>query len=225
MRSYSTLLAHLLGSHPEIGGYAERLTPYRSCLGLYALRLRLAFSRELGRRRYALDKVLHDRFSISRSVLLHRNVVPIILVRKPEPTLASIFGLGTLAGARPWYTDPEAVTRYYERRLAQLVEYGAWTRDRAIVVRSEDLVHDSQPVLTHIAEQLELGTPLSTTYRVFQHTGKPGYGDPSTRILAGRVIEPTPHRDLPAVISEAQRQRAQVAYAACIERLSQVFPT
>jgi hypothetical protein len=150
MRSYSTLLAHLLGSHPEITGYAERGISYRSSMKLYGLRLRMTLSRELGRARYVLDKVLHDRYRISKRVLVRHDVVPIILVRRPEPTLASIFGLGALTGARGWYTDAEAVTRYYERRLTRLAEYGSWTRDRAIVVRSEDLMGSTPRVLARL---------------------------------------------------------------------------
>jgi hypothetical protein len=220
MRSYSTLLAHLLGSHREITGYAERSISYRSTLRLYGLRLRLAWSRELGQARYVLDKVLHDGYAISRRVLQHRKVVPIILVRRPDPTLASIFGLGALAGAQPWYTDPEAVTRYYARRLTRLAEYGSWAADRAILVRSEDLLHESQLVLARLTETLDLQAPLSTSYRLFEHTGKPGYGDPSPRILAGRVIAPRRDRLLPVAISPAQRWRAQIAYTTCLSRLA-----
>ncbi len=219
MRSYSTLLAHLLGSHPEIGGYAESGTAYRSRLALYGLRWRLAFAQGFGRRRYVLDKVLHDSYSISERVLRQRSVVPIVLIRKPEPTLASIFELGALAGAMPWYIDPEAVTRYYVRRLARLKDYVGWARDRAIVVRSEQLVREPQRVLTRIASKLELHSPLSTTYQLFEHTGEPRYGDPSARILAGRVVPPKKDRDLPAAISESQCRRARLAYAACIARL------
>ena len=221
MRSYSTLLAHLLGSHPEISGYAERSISYRSSLRLYGLRLRMTFSRELGRARYVLDKILHDGYVVSHSVLRRRNVVPIILVRSPEPTVASIFGLGALAGAQPWYTDPEAVTGYYERRLARLAEYGAWARDRAILLRSEDFLRDTQLVLARLTEELGLGAPLSTTYRLFERTGQPGYGDPSPHILAGSVVAPKRDRLLPPSISHAQHRRAQLAYASCMSRLSQ----
>jgi hypothetical protein len=220
MRSYSTLLAHLLGSHPEISGYAERSISYRSPLRLYGLRLRLALSRKLEGARYVLDKILHDGYAISRSVLRQGNVVPIILVRRPEPTLASIFGLGALAGAHPWYTDPEAVTRYYARRLARLAEYGSWAPDRAILVRSEDMLQETQLVLTRLTQELDLDAPLSTTYRLFEHTGKPGYGDPSQRILAGQVIAAKRDRHLPGAISAAQRRRAQIAYATCLSRLA-----
>ena len=38
MRSYSTLLAHLLGSHPEIAGYAEMHTSYAQRRDLLRLR-------------------------------------------------------------------------------------------------------------------------------------------------------------------------------------------
>lgn len=224
MRSYSTLLAHLLGSHPEISGYAERKISYRSRLRLHRLRWRMALSGELARARYVLDKVLHDGYPVSRRVLERRNVVPVILLRRPEPTLASIFGLGALAGAQPWYTDAEAVTRYYERRLERLAEYGAWARDRAIVLRSEDLVRDPPRVLARLTEALGLNSPLSTAYRLFEHTGRPGYGDPSPRILSGRVVAPKQERRVPSAVSNAQRRRARLAYVSCITDLARNAP-
>jgi hypothetical protein len=86
-------------------------------------------------------------------------------------------------------------------------------------VRSEDLLHESQLVLPRLTEDLELEAPLSTSYRLFEHTGKPGYGDPSPRILAGRIL-PRRERQLPLAISPAQRWRAQIAYTTCLSRLA-----
>jgi hypothetical protein len=76
-------------------------------------------------------------------------------------------------------------------------------------------------VLARLTEGLELGTPLSTTYRLFERTGQPGYGDPSPHILAGSVVAPKPDRSLPRAVSHAQQRRAQLAYATCMSRLSQ----
>jgi hypothetical protein len=82
------------------------------------------------------------------------------------------------------------------------------------------LLHESQLVLARLTEELDLEAPLSTSYRLFEHTGKPGYGDPSPRILAGRVIAPRRDRLLPGAISAAQRWRAQIAYSTCLSRLA-----
>src|SRR4051812_40983666 len=62
MRSYSSLLAHVLGSSPEVDGYGETLLRYQLPLDLW--RLRRQVRRSTGqplRGTWLLDKVLHNR--------------------------------------------------------------------------------------------------------------------------------------------------------------------
>src|SRR5688572_25028043 len=59
MRSYSSLLAHILGSHPRIVGYAEMHQKYRTVLDLLELSRKVERTCDKGcAGRYVLDKIL-----------------------------------------------------------------------------------------------------------------------------------------------------------------------
>src|SRR5262245_8727111 len=61
MRSYSTLLAHILGSHDEISGSTEAFLTYRSAFHLFRLRA-LVCVRDNYKEgcTYILDKIIHN---------------------------------------------------------------------------------------------------------------------------------------------------------------------
>ena len=85
MRSYWALLCHILGSHPEIAGYAEMHLAYRH--GMDLLRLRSRVSPSLGAAlggRFVLDKVLHDDYLIAPSILGRKDVYSIVLVSQAD---------------------------------------------------------------------------------------------------------------------------------------------
>src|SRR5215210_2506560 len=78
MRSYSTLLGHLVGSHPQIAGYTEQHRSYGSfsdltglCYGVW----RVSDFEVKGD--YLFDKLLHDKHTISDEVLARPDVLPI----------------------------------------------------------------------------------------------------------------------------------------------------
>lgn len=84
MRSYSSLLCHILGSHPQIAGYAEMHQGSRGRLDL--LRLRARACRSLGGKldgEFVLDKVLHNEYSISDSIINQANSTAVISGQKP----------------------------------------------------------------------------------------------------------------------------------------------
>lgn len=59
---------------------------------------------------------------------------------------------------------------------------------------SELLLADPARVLEALHRFLDLHAPLSPDYQCFPHTGQRGHGDPSSRILSGRVLrEPLVH--------------------------------
>ena len=88
MRSRSTLLAHILGSNPEIGGYFELHKSYLNWLDLIILRLRVQLDNK--NIKFALDKILWNRLQISEKICLKENLKIIFLLRKPEDTIKSI---------------------------------------------------------------------------------------------------------------------------------------
>ena len=70
MRAYTSLLAHILGSHPEISGYFELHQDYRGDFDLLRMRVGVATGlRYRLRGRYVLDKVLHSRHRIGARIL------------------------------------------------------------------------------------------------------------------------------------------------------------
>jgi hypothetical protein len=219
MRSYSSLLCHLLGSHSEIDGYAEMHRSYRRRTDL--LRLKAHVFRSLEGEfsgRFVLDKLLHDRYTVSHSLLESRSVYPIILVRNPADSIRSILRMGRTMGSVAWYSDPPLVAEYYETRVSHLAEI-VQTLDRPwLFVRGEALVEDTRECLDSIASFLRLRSPLEESYSLFKNTGREGWGDYSDVILARRVVRNRPQEDEPdlpdALLADAAR-----AYEKCCRTL------
>ncbi len=105
MRSYSSLLCHILGSHPEIDGYCETHIKYRWYLDLVRLRRRVVkLTGEPLRGRYVLDKVLHD-YPLAASILRSPGARGIVLLRRPKATVRSIMNMGQRYSDVAWYRD------------------------------------------------------------------------------------------------------------------------
>jgi hypothetical protein len=191
MRSYSSLLSHILGSHPQIDGYCETHIKYRWHFDLLRLHRRV---RELTGEPlsgdYVLDKVLHE-YPLARGILDSPRTRGIVLVRRPKETLRSIIGMGleygSAAGRTAWHRDFELAARYYETRLAGLLRLTDVLRGRVAFVEAEALLSDTRSVLDRLGLFLELRSPLQSDYRRFAHTGEAGFGDPSRTIKTGRV--------------------------------------
>lgn len=191
MRSYSSLLGHVLGESPEISGYAESQLKYRRRSDLLRLRLRVACS--LGgwpRGRYLLDKQLHDHQQLPRRWQRLKAFRALVFVREPAATLASIRRLHGMVGQPAWYGDWDAVARYYCSRLATLASHGATLGARALVFRAEEIVARRRPLLERIAEHLELARAPCGVYMPRRWTGDGRHGDPSAAIRAGRIVTP-----------------------------------
>jgi hypothetical protein len=229
MRSFSSLLCHILGSHPEIAGYAEMHQSYDGRSDLHQLSRKVQDATEMPiEGRYVLDKMLHGDQYIAPAVLGRPDVKALFLVRSADATLKSILNLTHSFGAA--YINPEDAGHYYVTRLLELEHYSALLGRNALFVDAESLLGDTQAVLDGLSRWLELGEPLSASYRTFRFTGAKGYGDPSEHIKAGRVIADAEdrHRGYVRVpIPETIMEQAREAYRACREALTsrhQVLP-
>jgi len=121
MRSYSSVLSHILGSHAQIDGYCETHIKYRTGFDLWRLQRRVPkLTGEPLRGDYVLDKVLHD-YPIAPSILNSSRTRGIVLVRRPGASVRSIIEMGLTHSPVPWHRDFEQVARYYETRLAGLL--------------------------------------------------------------------------------------------------------
>ena len=219
MRSYSSLLCHILGSHPEIDGYCETHIKYRWYFDLLRLRRRVVqLTGEPLRGRYVLDKVLHD-YPLARSILRSESARAIVLLRKPKATVRSIMNMGLRYSDVPWYRDLDAVVRYYEARLAALVKLADQMDGRIILLEAEDLLSGTAGVLGRLAEFLELREPLNSSYRRFTHTGEAGYGDPSETISTGEIAAARP-AEAEILLPDPVVTRLDGVYRSCTAALS-----
>ena len=215
MRSYSSLLCHILGSHPQVDGYCETHVKYRTRFDLLRLRSRVVkLTGEPLRGRYVLDKVLHN-YPLASSILRSPNTLSIVLVRRPVPTVQSIVNMGLHYSDVAWYRDLDAVARYYEERVGALVQLAEELRGRVMFMEAETLLSRTGDVLQNIGRLLELSGPLQSDYKQFAHTGEGGFGDPSETITTGRVTNPAREPRTPVMLPAAMTARLEVAYAAC----------
>lgn len=216
MRSGSTLLMHLLGSHPEILGAGERNMTYEAPSDLRKLEV-VSF---LARRRlfrdydFVLDQINHGRFVPNPELLDEARLYKIFLVRRPEASLASMIQVfGKIYGQ-----SADDAVDYYRGRLAELQAAACHGSDRRrhLLVCYEDLLENTEVTLKRLEHFLELESPLRETYEIFDFTGK--RGDPSKRIQSGRIRRDLPPRqaDLdPEVLSSLQDLHRE-----CLETLS-----
>jgi hypothetical protein len=219
MRSYSSLLCHILGSHPQIAGYAEMHQSYRNRIDL--MRLRVRVFRSLGGvldGRFVLDKILHNEYSVSDSILNHPAVLAVFLVRRPAPSLTSIVEMGRRLPDVGWYSDRAAVTNYYESRLEELTRLAASVDRSFLFVRAEDIVHETVRAFQSLGSFLGLEQPLEESYSLFEHTGEPGWGDDSTVIREGVIVR---ERRADVIdFEDVLLSRATLAYHHCCRTLA-----
>ncbi|HTT31484.1 MAG TPA: hypothetical protein VMG37_23915 [Solirubrobacteraceae bacterium] len=223
MRSFSSLLCHILGSHPEIDGYAETHQSYLGRIDLHRLTRRVGqMIGEQPSGRYVMDKLLDDAQQIAANVLERPEVSVLFLLRNPADTIDSILSMARTHGHEGRFSDPEGVVGYYETRLKQLERYSAQCVGRAMFVEAETLLSSADAALGRLAAWLRLREPLSTQYRMFSLTGVSGYGDYSPNIMCGRLLTDADRERHPAHGIELPAEvvhRGEAAHASCREVL------
>jgi hypothetical protein len=225
MRSYSSVLSHVLGSHSQINGYCETHTKYRTYFDLWKLRRRVRkLTGEPLRGEYVLDKVLHD-YPLARSILRSSNTRAIVLVRRPRETVRSIIEMGITHSPIAWHRDFDLVARYYETRLAGLLRLSEALRGRVVFLEAEALITHTRPVLERLGVFLELQSPLEAEYRRFAHTGEPGFGDPSNAIAAGRIVATPRERRTAVSLPRPLTSRLQIAHDFWCAAIRQTCPS
>ncbi|HEY4369844.1 MAG TPA: hypothetical protein VGN07_21595 [Steroidobacteraceae bacterium] len=227
MRSFSTVLSHVLGSHTDICGYTETHLKYRKGSDLVRLRLRVASATgEWPRGRYLLDKLLHNFMLIPKDLRYSPRLRSLIFVRNPAATIQSILRMNAQHPNMSWYGSPASVAEYYCERLTWLTAIGVHMKTRAFVFPAEALVDDTAPLLKHITCFLDLSTPLQPRYRLHRLSGLPSHGDTSERLQAGTVSHRplTQAADIPFVDPGLVDQCNRV-YRTCMTTLADWCPS
>ena len=222
MRSRSSLLAHILGSHPQICGYSELHNTYNTANSLVEIHHKLSQKRHCeANTTYYLDKILHN-YSISNAVLTTAKPKIIFLLREPEATIKSIIQLGLITSKKRWLNKPFKALDYYCSRLLALESLCTNLHHLKIAdyyyLESDNLINNTQQVLNELQKWLQLESPLNEKYTIFSDTGKPGHGDPSDNIKVGRIIKNKTHRDI--VLPKDVIERGQEAYSQCIKNIA-----
>jgi hypothetical protein len=215
MRSYSSVLSHVLGSHPQIDGYCETHLRYRFSLDLLRLKWRVRkLTGEPLRGRYVLDKILHN-YAVAAAILENSRTRAIILLRQPAEVVQSIVHMGRHLDLNEQNASVAKATQYYVERLGQLTDFARAFGKRAAFVESETLMSRTDETLAFLQDFLGLDSPLERRYRSFAKTGKPGYGDPSELIHSGEIGRRRQQRPTYSIPS-ALVARAVAAHSECL---------
>ena len=94
MRANTSLMGHLLGSHPEINGYYEMHIGYYSAKSLLRQKALYCEAHSLkSNSTYMFDKVLHNEHEVTDSMLTNSRCHFLLSIRSPEYTVPSIVSL------------------------------------------------------------------------------------------------------------------------------------
>lgn len=224
MRSYSTLLSHILGSHRDIAGHHERLMAYRDRTDLTRARFEESLAGSSSRYRYLLDKVLHDEYTLAGSILDRADVRLLVFVRHPAKALPSMVRLTQVSPLGDRFDGLPRLTEHYVTRLERIVADASRASKRALYFDAEAIVQQSDALLEGLSTWLGLSEPLSAQYEVFRDTGERYRGDVSDRISQGRIVpKSAPEQEVeipPRLLAEAE-----AAYVAARSRLMAVCET
>lgn len=189
MRSRSSVLSHILGSHAEVAGYYEQHQRHADSFFEIKVKANLLLDNNLSsQHRYLYDKVLHERFD-PKSL---KGYKVIVLIRKPSSALKSIMSMGDITKSL-WRNDPYRAFAYYCQRLQNIIDIVEKNNMDVCFVEADDLVEKTDDVLNGLSVFLELDSPLTSNYKSFGKTGEAIYGDPSDNIKSGTIVKTENH--------------------------------
>ncbi|MBU6257230.1 MAG: hypothetical protein KGJ30_20065 [Burkholderiales bacterium] len=188
MRANTSLLGHLLGSHPQIEGYYEMHIGYYSWKSLWRQKM-LHFADHDAKpgARYMFDKVLHDGHAVAMPLLERRSSSTILMLREPTQSIRSLVVLYREHLPAQPEAEVEGAARYYIDRLKSLARVARDLRSPYFYLDAELIVSDTAPTLAALGDWLQLSSPIPTEYGVFNRTGSGAAGDHSARLKSGKV--------------------------------------
>lgn len=222
MRAYTSLIGHILGSHPRINGYYEMHQSYLSAVDL-AQQLTRYRERDALKPAalYQFDKLLHNDYRLDLTLPALQDTVVLIALREPETSIKSTLNLFQQKGTAHPYAEEAGATHYYIERLRALATFAAQYPQRYYYFAAERIVDDTLALLTELQQWLGLAEPLSSEYQQFTQTGVAGAGDTSPWIRTGKVV-PGLREELAHIrLADDLLQQAQHVYQHCQAQLQQ----
>lgn len=215
MRAFTTLAGHILGSHPEINGYYEMHISYEDASALDKQREVFLESDVLKENsRYLFDKLLHNDYSFRPDQFGLANIKILISLLEPAHTIKSIVNLFAQKEVEDLYASPVEAANYYIARVQALADFSRAANQSYYYFDAELLQRAPEQLLPRLSDWLELDSPLSERYQIFNQTGKARKGDSSARIHSG-VIDRTPVDYSHIAIPEEVLRKAREAYREC----------
>lgn len=219
MRAMTSLAGHILGSHPLINGYFEMHISYEDA---GALDRQLALYRQheslKAGSRYIFDKLLHNDYRLKPERLGTADIRILVSLREPEKTIKSIVNLFARKDTVEPYASPDAAARYYTERLEALAGFCCSAGRRYCYYDAELFQSAPDELLAALSTWLELASPLSPDYRIFNQTGKARAGDSSEHIASGTVKKT--ETDYSHIrIPEASLESARAVYERCRRKI------
>jgi len=216
MRSFSTLLVHILASSPQLTGNRELHRSYHSVDEVHSIARQVTGE---GSSATAMDNILHNHHQLGDEVLASNQCQWIISVRQPLPTLKSLWRWG--GGKTMPFRSPGRALTYYEERLDELAALAPQLRTGFVLLRPDRIVKHTDETLEALGRELGLTNPLSREYAVDETTGDPANGDFSRYIRKGRIVANRRHGVRPELTPE-EIEQAREAHRRCMDLLSPI---
>jgi len=188
MRAYTSLLGHIIGSHPDVEGYYEMHTGYFSSRSLVKWKaLYYKYDAPKKSANAMFDKLLHNRYKVSPEFEQALDCRFMVALREAEPSISSIMKLysgrddarASLDGAASYYSGRvKGIERFAQERAGSFFYYDA----EALVEKPEDLLEE-------LTEFLQLREPLAQEYRLSSLSGQRGAGDSSAVLGSGVIVQ------------------------------------
>jgi len=142
-----------------------------------------------GKETIYLDKLLHNNCDISDNIINSDRVKIIVYIRKPEKTCQSILHLANKTQGMEPYQNIDYVANYYYSRLKFISDFSKRVSRDSLFFKAEDIIQDSEKILSNISSFLGLSDRLDSNYKIFKRTRQPGAGDVSNYIRRGVVVK------------------------------------
>ena len=219
MRAYSSLIGHILGSHPEIDGYYEMHISYQNNRDL--IKQETVYSQQESFKSgsdFLFDKLLHNKYKLNLQQLELKQPRILVTLRSPEKTIKSIIHLFQKKEQQRLYANPQEATKYYIQRLQKLSEFGQQNPQSYFYFDAELIRSNSTAMLATLTQWLQLESPLNDQYQLFSKTGKSGAGDSSKSIQSGKIVSST-NSYSNIEISDDLLESAEQAYRECRNKI------
>ncbi|MCU7834374.1 MAG: hypothetical protein KZQ83_03890 [gamma proteobacterium symbiont of Taylorina sp.] len=190
MRANTSLIAHILGSHPQISGYYEMHLSYL-CDDDFLKQQEVYSTQDSikSSSRYLFDKLLHNDYQLLLDNFTTKQIKTLVSIRSADQTIKSIVNLFCNKNINHPYADPEQATQYYIDRIKTLAEFCQHNKGLYYYYDADYIRIEPQTILNHMQRWLELETPLTEQYQLFSLTGKARAGDSSIHLKKGIIVK------------------------------------